>query len=83
MRAKGLKTKRSAQRVAIPADERLTLSLDEVAALLGISRSSAFDYAKAGTLPTIRLSNGRLLVPKVALERLLASAFRTDGPSAA
>jgi excisionase family DNA binding protein len=52
----------------------LTWSLEEAAKLLGISRSCAYAYAQDGTLPTIRLGNSRLLVPKTALDRLLASA---------
>jgi hypothetical protein len=46
-----------------------TYSIDEVADLLGIGRNSAF--AAAGKdFPAIRVGK-RLLVPKVALDRLL------------
>jgi len=49
---------------------RLTYTIDEAAALLGVGRWAAYTAAKDGTLPTIRL--GRLLVvPKAALDRLL------------
>ena len=50
--------------------ERETLDLPEVAARLGVSRSSIYRWAASGVLPTIRLSR-RLLVPRAALEELL------------
>jgi excisionase family DNA binding protein len=50
-----------------------TISVDEAAMILGISRGAAYANAKSGALPTIRLGK-RLLVPKAALEKLLASA---------
>jgi excisionase family DNA binding protein len=51
----------------------LTVSVEKAAKLLGISRASAYTYAKAGVLPSVRLGT-RLLVPKAALDRLLAGA---------
>jgi excisionase family DNA binding protein len=53
--------------------EPLTVSVEKAAKLLGISRASAYTYAKAGVLPSVRLGT-RLLVPKAALDRLLAGA---------
>ena len=53
--------------------DRLTHTVDEAGRLLGLSRNSAYALAKTGELPTIRLGK-RLLVPKAALARLLASA---------
>ena len=53
--------------------DRLTYTVEEAAQLLGLSRNTAYELAKVGQLPTIRLGK-RLLVPKQALERLLASA---------
>jgi excisionase family DNA binding protein len=50
-----------------------TISVEEAAIILGISRATAYTSAKTGALPTIRLGK-RLLVPKAALEKLLASA---------
>ena len=38
--------------------------------MLGISRGAAYTHARDGSLPTIRLGK-RLLVPKVALDKLL------------
>jgi excisionase family DNA binding protein len=51
---------------------RRTLSVEEAAQILGISRASAYACAKSGELPTIRMGN-RLLVPEAVLERLLTA----------
>lgn len=51
---------------------RRTWTVDEAAEILGISRASAYAYAKSGDLPTIRMGR-RLLVPGAGLEKLLAS----------
>ncbi len=53
--------------------ERITLTVEEAAEILGISRNSAYALAKTRELPTIRLGR-RLVVPRAALERLLAGA---------
>jgi excisionase family DNA binding protein len=52
--------------------ERLTVSVEEAAQALGVSRAHAFRMAGAGELPTIRLGK-RLLVPIDALNRLVAA----------
>jgi len=54
---------------------RLTMTVDEAATALGLCRNSAYAAAKDGTLPTIRIGK-RLLVPRVAIERLLAGAHQ-------
>ena len=55
------------------AFERLTLSVEEAGRLLGLSRGSAYQAARTGELPTIRIGH-RLIVPVAALEKLLAGA---------
>lgn len=50
--------------------ERLTMTVDEAAAALGISRNLAYELVERGELPSVRLGR-RLVVPKRALERLL------------
>ena len=45
---------------------RVTLSIEETAALLGIGRSAAYEAARRGEIPTRRLGR-RLLVPVPAL----------------
>jgi excisionase family DNA binding protein len=50
--------------------QRRAVSIEEAARQLGVSRGSAYTAARKGELQTIRIGK-RLLVPKVALERLL------------
>jgi excisionase family DNA binding protein len=49
---------------------RLALSVEETAALLGISKWLAYELVAQGKLPALRLGR-RLVVPRVALERML------------
>ena len=51
--------------------EKLTMSVPEAGQLLGISRQAAYNAAKAGDIPTLRVGK-RLLVPLARFERLLA-----------
>jgi excisionase family DNA binding protein len=53
-----------------PADKP-TLTVEEAGRYLGISRPTAYEAAKNGTLPVLRV-NRRLLVPTAALRRMLA-----------
>lgn len=48
--------------------ERQTYTIEEAAQILGICRTVAY---RRGVLPTVRIA-GRRLVPKQALERMLA-----------
>ena len=51
--------------------EKRTYSIPEVAKVLGIGRTAAYEAARTGEIPTIRLGK-RILVPVAAMERLLA-----------
>ena len=51
--------------------ERRVVTVHEAALMLRISRGAAYDAARRKEIPTIRIGR-RLLVPLVALERLLA-----------
>ena len=53
-----------------PNNETAVYTIEEAARLLGIGRSSAYAAAQRGEIPTVRLGR-RLVVPKVAFERLL------------
>lgn len=53
--------------------ERTTLTIPEAATTLGLSRASAYEAARRGEIPTIRIGK-RILVPVVALEKMLADA---------
>jgi excisionase family DNA binding protein len=48
-----------------------TISVEEAAVLLGVSRSAAYRAAKAGQLATFRVGR-RLLVPTAPLLRMLS-----------
>lgn len=48
--------------------ERQTYTIEEAAKILGVCRTVAY---RKGVLPTVRIA-GRRLVPKSALERMLA-----------
>ncbi len=53
--------------------EKLTLTVDEAAKALGLSRNSCYQAAETGAIPSIRIGK-RILIPRFALERLLAGA---------
>ena len=55
---------------------RLCFSIPETARMLGISRGLAYELARSGQIPVLRLGK-RLLVPKIALERLLSQPNAT------
>ncbi len=50
--------------------DKLTYTVTEAAALLGIGRSAAYEAARSGQLPTIRIGK-RILVSVAGLERML------------
>lgn len=50
--------------------EKLTLTVDETAKILGIGRQLAYERVKTGEIPVIKIGR-RLLVPRRALEKLL------------
>ncbi len=55
------------------SESRKTLTVDETASALGISRNAAYEGVRRGEIPSIRVGR-RLLVPRIALERLLEKA---------
>lgn len=52
-------------------DKPLAVTIEKAGQLLGISRNLAYQLAREGTIPTVKLGEKRLLVPMVALEELL------------
>ena len=52
--------------------EPLTLTVEETAELLGVSRGLAYEAARRGEIPTIRLGR-RLLVPRARLLELVGA----------
>lgn len=58
--------------------DRATITVEEAAGLLTLSRTSAYDAARRGDIPVIRLGR-RVVVPAPALLRMLTA----DEPPAA
>jgi excisionase family DNA binding protein len=52
------------------SDQTLTLSVEEAAVLLGISRGLAYELVQRGELAAIRLGR-RILVPRHVIESLV------------
>ena len=52
-------------------EDKLAYSVIEMANLLGIGRSKAYELVRSGTIPSLRLGK-RIVVPKVALSRFLS-----------
>lgn len=53
--------------------ERIVYTVTEAAEILGISRPAAFQGVERGEIPHIRVGR-RILIPKAALDKLLATA---------
>lgn len=56
----------------MPTD-RLTLTVEEAARLLGISRALGYELVAQGQLPSLRLGR-RIVVPRRALEAMVEAA---------
>ena len=54
---------------------RKTLTIPETAQLLGVGLNQAYEAAKRGEIPTIKIGK-RILVPVAALERMLEGRER-------
>ena len=59
------------------SEGRLVVTVTEAAELLGISRGLAYELARAGQLPSLRLGR-RLVVPRAALLEWLERAPRPE-----
>lgn len=60
--------------------DRSTLTVEEAAARLGISRTLAYELARAGRLPVPVLRLGRrVVVSRMALDRVLAAEVINHG----
>jgi excisionase family DNA binding protein len=62
-----------------PTNERLTFTVDEVARLLGISRSAAYDSIARGEIPSLNIGR-RVLVPREPFLELIRCARRRRRP---
>ena len=59
--------------------ERATIDVEVVARILGISRATAYKAVERGEIPSVRFG-GRIVVPRAALERLLACGHKAAAP---
>lgn len=50
-----------------------TMTVSQTAVVLGISRSSAYECVRVGSIPSIRLGR-RIVVPRRAIDELLEAA---------
>ena len=57
-------------RASLMQGSRLTLTVPEAGCVLGVGRNAAYQAARTGDIPTIRIGK-RILVPVAALERML------------
>ena len=62
-------------------ENTLVYSVVEVAALLGIGRSKAYELVRSGTIPSLRLGR-RIVIPKLALSRFLAECAHQNADEA-
>jgi len=54
-------------------ETRRTMSVPAAGRILGLSRNGAYEAARRGELPTLRIG-GRIFVVRDALDRMLAAA---------
>ena len=54
-------------------EERQAYSVDELLRILPIGRSSAYKAVARREIPSVRVA-GRILIPKIAIQRILESA---------
>jgi excisionase family DNA binding protein len=52
-------------------DKKITVSVEEMAEMLGISRSVAYQIIKEKDFPVVRVSERRLIIPVKSLEKWL------------
>jgi excisionase family DNA binding protein len=53
--------------------EKLTITVEEASRALGIGKNGAYEAVRRGEIPSIKIGR-RFLVPRHALEKMLASA---------
>lgn len=51
--------------------DKLTISVEEMASMLGISRPVAYELTKREGFPAVRISERRIIVPVEALKKWL------------
>ncbi|MEE8550029.1 MAG: helix-turn-helix domain-containing protein [Gemmatimonadota bacterium] len=59
--------------------EKVVYTVLEAAELLGLGRHTAYEGVRSGVIPSVRVGR-RILVPRVALEKLLRGDGQTATP---
>ena len=62
-------------------EDKLVYSVTEIAKLLDIGRSKAYELVRSGTIPSLRLGR-RIVIPKLALSRFLAECAHQNADEA-
>jgi excisionase family DNA binding protein len=62
--------------------ERLTYTVNEVAELLGLSRSKTYELVAGGTIPVLAIPGRRKLVARAAVQRLVEQPLSAEGSPA-
>lgn len=60
--------------------EPLAVSIEEAAALIGVSRNTAYALAREGKLPVVKIGMRRLVVPVDRLRAMLEAKEEDDEP---
>ncbi len=60
----------------VPWEQRMALRVEEVAQLLGISRTKAYELVREGRIPSVKLDEATIRVPRRALEELIDQGVR-------
>jgi excisionase family DNA binding protein len=55
------------------SENKMTVTVEEMAEMIGISRSVAYQLVKEADFPVIRVSERRLIIPIKSLEKWLES----------
>jgi excisionase family DNA binding protein len=66
--------------VSIPM-QNATITVEEAGKALGVCRNTAYAAVKAGEIPSIKIGR-RVLVPRIAFERMLEGAGQKPGTEA-
>ena len=59
------------------SDERLIYNVVEASRILGLSRNTTYQACLTGQIPHLKIGK-RILIPKVALDKMLAEAGKPE-----
>ena len=59
--------------------KKIVYSVEDVATIFGIARSSAYNYVKSGEIPSFRMGE-RILITKSSIQKILLGANNPGSP---